>query len=72
MTPPWTGISLTRDRRYLRARKFDANAAFKQYEASAAWRRKINLEGIYDNIDIEKFETVRRLVSLNRFPDESC
>ena len=61
----WIGTLLTGYRRYLRARKFDSNAAFKQYTASAAWRRETDLEGTYDSVDVEKFETIRRLVSLD-------
>ncbi|KIW76261.1 hypothetical protein Z517_11007 [Fonsecaea pedrosoi CBS 271.37] len=47
--------------RYLRARKYDVPAAFKQYAASAKWRHEIQLEKTYDDVDITKFETIRRL-----------
>lgn len=70
--PSWIGTLLTGYRRYLRARKFDPNAAFKKYAASAAWRREIDLEGTYDSVDVENFETIRRLVSLGRLLNESC
>ncbi|KIX95053.1 uncharacterized protein Z520_09363 [Fonsecaea multimorphosa CBS 102226] len=47
--------------RYLVARKYDVHAAFKQYAASAKWRHEIQLEKTYDDVDIAKFETIRRL-----------
>ncbi|OAP61448.1 hypothetical protein AYL99_03651 [Fonsecaea erecta] len=47
--------------RYLRARKYDVPAAFKQYAASAKWRHEIQLEKAYDDVDIAQFETIRRL-----------
>ncbi|KIW27627.1 uncharacterized protein PV07_07352 [Cladophialophora immunda] len=47
--------------RYLRARKYDVPAAFKQYAASAKWRDEIQLEKTYDDVDITQFETIRRL-----------
>jgi len=46
----------------LRARKYDVHAAYKQFAASVKWRRDIQLEKTYDNVDIAKFEVIRRLV----------
>lgn len=48
-------------RRFLHARNYDPNAAYKQYSASAAWRRQTNLDATYDNVDIEKFGRMNRV-----------
>ena len=52
-----------KSRKYLRARNFDPEAALKQYATSEKWRRKMNIDETYDNVDIESFEALRRLVS---------
>lgn len=50
-------------RRFLVARSYDPQAAYKQYSASAAWRRKVALVQTYDNTDIQVFERMNRVVS---------
>lgn len=48
-------------RRFLHARNYDANAAYKQYSESAVWRRKTKLDATYDNADIHKFGRMNRV-----------
>ena len=48
--------------RYLRARSWKAPAAFKQYSATVAWRKKIQLDEIYRTADIEHFEAISRVM----------
>ncbi|KAL9624667.1 MAG: hypothetical protein Q9160_001021 [Pyrenula sp. 1 TL-2023] len=48
--------------RFLRARSFDPKAAFRQYETTAAWRRKTKINELYDETDLTGFETIRRLM----------
>lgn len=50
-------------RRFLHARSYDPQAAYKQYSASAAWRRKYKLDETYDNVDIHRFGRMNRVVS---------
>lgn len=47
--------------RFLVARSYDPQAAYKQYSASAAWRRKVALVQTYDNTDIQVFERMNRV-----------
>lgn len=54
--------SLTFPRRYLRARHYDPRAAYKQYIATGAWRRKLVIDSYYDNAEVSSFEETRRLV----------
>ena len=49
-------------RRFLVARSNDPQAAYKQYSASAAWRRKVALVQTYDNTEIQIFERMNRVV----------
>ena len=49
-------------RRFLIARSYDPQAAYKQYSASAAWRRKVALVHTYDNTEIKMFEHMKRVV----------
>jgi hypothetical protein len=53
-------------RRYLRARNYDSQAAFKQYSATASWRETLRLNDTYDNADVSSFEATRRLVTRPR------
>jgi hypothetical protein len=54
--------ALTDDRRYLRARRFVPQEAFKQFKDTEDWRKDNKLDQIFENIDIEEFEQTRRLV----------
>ena len=51
-----------RPRRYLRARDFDVQAAFRQYSATVQWRRKLGLDEMYRSVEVTHFEAIRRLV----------
>lgn len=50
------------DRRFLRARTFDPEGAFKQFSETEDWRKENRLDEYYDVIDVEEFETTRELV----------
>ncbi|KZV98542.1 CRAL/TRIO domain-containing protein [Exidia glandulosa HHB12029] len=47
--------------RFLRARKFSLPDALQQFRETAAWRKRNNLEGLYESIDIKEFDETRRL-----------
>jgi len=47
--------------RYLRARKFIPTEAFGQFKDTEDWRKDIQLEKIYDTIDINEYEQTRVL-----------
>ena len=48
--------------RYLKARDWKAAAAYKQYSATVAWRRKIQLDDMYRTADINQFEAINRVM----------
>ncbi|GAD95398.1 phosphatidylinositol transporter, putative [Paecilomyces variotii No. 5] len=47
--------------RFLRARKFDVNAAFQQFKDTEEWRKDNKIEALYENIDIESYDEARRM-----------
>ncbi|KAL2220143.1 putative phosphatidylinositol transporter [Thermoascus aurantiacus ATCC 26904] len=47
--------------RFLRARKFDVNAAFQQFKDTEDWRRDNAIEALYENIDVDSYEEARRV-----------
>jgi hypothetical protein len=49
-------------RRYLRARRFVPQEAYKQFKDTEDWRKDNKLDQIFETIDIEEFEQTRRLV----------
>jgi hypothetical protein len=49
-------------RRYLRARRFVPQEAYKQFKDTEDWRKDNKLNEIFNDIDIEEFEQTRRLV----------
>ncbi|KAI9930041.1 hypothetical protein MW887_011851 [Aspergillus wentii] len=51
--------------RFLRARKFDVNAAWAQFKDTEDWRRDNAIESLYENIDVESYDAARRMVSFN-------
>jgi len=57
------GHSLTANSRYLRARRFAPQEAFKQFKDTEDWRRENKLSDIFNNIEIEEYEQTRRLVT---------
>jgi pterin-4a-carbinolamine dehydratase len=54
--------ALTAYRRYLRARRFVPQEAFKQFKDTEDWRKDNKLDQIFETIDVEEFEQTRRLV----------
>jgi hypothetical protein len=50
-------------RRFLRARKFELEPAYKQFTDTEKWRNENGLEELYRRIDIDQYEKTRRLVS---------
>lgn len=49
-------------RRYLRARKWVPEDAFKQLKDTEDWRKENKIEELYDTIDVEDYDQARRLV----------
>jgi hypothetical protein len=49
--------------RFLRARRFDLEGAFKQFKDTEDWRKENQIEKVYENIDRDEYEETRRLVS---------
>ncbi|KAF2851274.1 CRAL/TRIO domain-containing protein [Plenodomus tracheiphilus IPT5] len=47
--------------RYLRARRFVPQEAFKQFKDTEDWRKENKLSDIFNNIEIDEFEQTRRL-----------
>ena len=56
--------SLLTSRRFLRARRFDVDAAFQQFKDTEEWRKAIAIEALFENIDVESYNEARRVVSL--------
>jgi hypothetical protein len=54
--------ALTAYRRYLRARRFVPQEAFKQFKDTEDWRKNNKLDQIFETIEVEEFEQTRRLV----------
>ncbi|KAJ4365900.1 hypothetical protein N0V83_008522 [Neocucurbitaria cava] len=48
--------------RFLRARRFIAPEAFKQFKDTEDWRKENHLSEIFNTIETEEFEQTRRLV----------
>jgi hypothetical protein len=65
-TTKMCSVDTKKSRRYLRARNYDPQAAFKQYSTTASWRETLRLNDTYDNADVSNFEATRRLVTLPR------
>ncbi|KAF2198991.1 CRAL/TRIO domain-containing protein [Delitschia confertaspora ATCC 74209] len=47
--------------RYLRARRFIPQEAFKQFKDTEEWRKENHLEELYGTIDVNEYEQCRRL-----------
>lgn len=56
------GGALTENRRFLRARRFVPQEAFKQFKDTEDWRKENKLSEIFNTIEIEEYEQTRRLV----------
>ena len=48
--------------RFLRARRWIVDDAFKQFDDTEKWRAANHLDVLYDTIDVEEYEAGRRLV----------
>lgn len=53
-----------KNRRFLRARKFDVNGGLAQFKATEEWRKTNHIDALYENIDVESYEDSRRVVRL--------
>lgn len=53
---------LTTDRRFLRARRFSVPDAYQQFKDTEDWRKANQLDVLYETIDLEEYETTRKLV----------
>ncbi|PGH19672.1 hypothetical protein AJ80_03827 [Polytolypa hystricis UAMH7299] len=47
--------------RFLRARKFDVNAALEQFRDTEEWRKANQIDALYENIDIESYDEARKV-----------
>ncbi|KAH9879841.1 hypothetical protein J1614_001865 [Plenodomus biglobosus] len=47
--------------RYLRARRFVPQEAFKQFKTTEDWRKENKLSDIFNNIEVDEYEQTRRL-----------
>lgn len=52
-------------RRYLRARKWVVQDAFKQFKDTEDWRKKNQIDKLYDRIDVGEYDVGRRLVDIS-------
>ena len=50
--------------RFLRARRWVVEDAYKQFKDTEEWRKANELDVLYDTIDLESYEQTRRLVCL--------
>ena len=48
--------------RFLRARRFDIYGAWEQFKDTEDWRRENSIDDLYANIDVDSYETSRRMV----------
>ncbi|KAI0325045.1 CRAL/TRIO domain-containing protein [Cubamyces sp. BRFM 1775] len=46
--------------RFLRARRFDPQKAYKQFADAEAWRKKHNVDALYATFPVDEFERARR------------
>jgi hypothetical protein len=51
-------------RRFLRARRFDVDAAFQQFKDTEEWRKTNAIKALFENIDVDSYDEARRMVSL--------
>ncbi|TVY45365.1 SEC14 cytosolic factor [Lachnellula subtilissima] len=47
--------------RFLRARRFNVEEAFKQFQDTEEWRKANQLDKLYETIDLDQYEETRRL-----------
>lgn len=68
---PRTCLLLTKalsHRRFLKARKWDIEGATKQFGDVETWRKTDRIDELYQNFDVEEFQTARQYVC---FPTSS-
>lgn len=56
-----TSLANGQCRRYLRARKFIQQEAFRQFKDTEDWRKQNQLEKLYDTIDVAEYDDTRKL-----------
>lgn len=57
--------------RFLKARKWDIKGAAQQFEFVETWRKTNRIDELYENFDVEEFETARKYVCwLHLSPDK--
>ncbi|PCH03903.1 Hypothetical protein PENO1_030090 [Penicillium occitanis (nom. inval.)] len=47
--------------RFLRARKFDVQGAYKQFSETEDWRKENKIDDLYENIRLESYERTRQM-----------
>ncbi|KAH8701776.1 putative phosphatidylinositol transporter [Talaromyces proteolyticus] len=47
--------------RFLRARKFDVQGAYKQFSETEDWRKANSIDSLYENIKVESYERTRQM-----------
>jgi hypothetical protein len=62
-SPLFTYLLLTGSRRFLRARRFVVEDAWKQFQNTENWRKETQLDQLYETIDLDQYDETRRLVS---------
>jgi hypothetical protein len=54
--------------RFLRAARFDLQAALRQFQATENWRSKEQVDELYNDFDVDEFEETRKYVKVQRAP----
>lgn len=67
MAPCSTSFNVHINRRFLAARRFNADAALKQFQEALQFRREKHIVKLYDIVEITDFEQARQFVNLG-FP----
>jgi len=62
-----TPRALTTHSRFLRARRFVPQEAFKQFKDTEDWRKDQNIVDLFETIEVNEYEQTRRLVSFPQF-----
>ena len=57
--------------RFLRARRFNIEEAFKQFQDTEDWRKANQLDKLYETIDLDQYEETRRLVPSPLLPPQT-
>ena len=60
--------SVPRDRRFLRARRWIVEDAYKQFHETEEWRIANHLDVLYTTVDVEAYEQSRRMVCNTKVP----